>query len=237
MAFIVCTAHAVTGLLAHALPTTCHFASLLALPLWSDAQAYSPLTHGPAAQVCDDNFDDAAAAVVCDQLGYTTGFVSNSSAYGPGSGVIHLDNVYCTGRETSLSQCSATTSHDCTHSEDVGVACLGSASGERHAAAALLFESHWVPCACRREVQMRAAGDPTANHLLPSSICSRHSSRSRTFFLLLICAGRRDCGWSCGRAGSGGHCRCAVLRGCWSGMNVWQEWRTSRNKSAALPGF
>lgn len=49
----------------------------------------------------------------------------NSSQYRPGSGPILLDNVQCTGQETSLSQCSATTTHDCSHSEDVGVLCLG----------------------------------------------------------------------------------------------------------------
>ena len=80
----------------------------------------------PCLQVCDDTFNDVAATVVCFQLGYSAGgLMLNSSQYRPGSGPILLDNVQCTGQETSLSQCSATTTHDCSHSEDVGVLCFG----------------------------------------------------------------------------------------------------------------
>ena len=34
-----------------------------------------------------------------------------------------LDDVACSGSEMTLLECSATTSHNCGHSEDAGVTC------------------------------------------------------------------------------------------------------------------
>ena len=50
-----------------------------------------------------------------------------SAHYGAGIGVIVLDNVHCTGSESSLVECSHDTSISCSagHSEDAGVRCNG----------------------------------------------------------------------------------------------------------------
>ena len=47
------------------------------------------------------------------------------ASYGRGSGSIVLDNLACTGTETSLFNCghNGINSHNCAHSEDVGVTC------------------------------------------------------------------------------------------------------------------
>ena len=47
------------------------------------------------------------------------------AAYGQGTGDIVLDNVACAGTETSLFDCShnGLNSHNCVHSEDVGITC------------------------------------------------------------------------------------------------------------------
>ena len=59
------------------------------------------------------------------------GAVAYSSAYfGLGTGPIQLDNVGCGGSESVLVQCSHTTKHNCGHSEDAGVMCVGNLPGK-----------------------------------------------------------------------------------------------------------
>ena len=47
--------------------------------------------------------------------------------YGEGTGPIFLDEVGCTGNESSLLECSheGIENHDCLHHEDAGVLCPG----------------------------------------------------------------------------------------------------------------
>jgi len=75
--------------------------------------------------VCDDNFDDAAAQVVCYMLGYGHIGQDIGNSYGAGNGTIWLDNVQCSGRERNIAHClhRGWGSHNCYHSEDVSVAC------------------------------------------------------------------------------------------------------------------
>ena len=49
------------------------------------------------------------------------------AAYGQGTGDIVLDDLACTGTEASLFSCihNGLSNHNCGHSEDVGVTCLG----------------------------------------------------------------------------------------------------------------
>ena len=77
--------------------------------------------------VCDDYFTDVAASVVCFMIGYGRAGQFIGNRYGDGSGRIWLDNVRCSGSETSIADCSHSSwgSHDCVHSEDVSVSCLG----------------------------------------------------------------------------------------------------------------
>ncbi|XP_029926880.1 neurotrypsin [Myripristis murdjan] len=76
--------------------------------------------------VCDDGWNDVNAAVVCRQLGFIGVAKARSMAYfGEGQGAIHLDNVRCSGIESSLGECPAEGqgAHNCRHSEDAGVIC------------------------------------------------------------------------------------------------------------------
>ena len=105
--------------------------------------------------VCDDNWDDTDARVVCRQLGIFTGgkscnldiidiagydvhaclFAQLADAiatyrdmfidFGPGTGPIFLDEVGCTGSETTLDDCPhrGIGTHNCDHDEDAGVIC------------------------------------------------------------------------------------------------------------------
>ncbi|KAH3824523.1 hypothetical protein DPMN_126360 [Dreissena polymorpha] len=82
--------------------------------------------------VCDDNFDDKSAAVICNMLNMTGSgdqsrpFFRSSGYYGPGTGRIWLDNVQCNGNERHIDDCQHNSwgFNDCTHSEDVGVVCV-----------------------------------------------------------------------------------------------------------------
>ena len=55
----------------------------------------------------------------------TAVLVFRRSTYGRGTGPILLDDVHCTGTETSLQQCAANDigNHNCDHTEDAGVRC------------------------------------------------------------------------------------------------------------------
>lgn len=75
--------------------------------------------------VCDDFWNTPDATVVCRQLGYsTTGAIATSlSFFGQGTDPIVLDDVMCTGTETTLLSCPYTPTHNCIHLEDAGVRC------------------------------------------------------------------------------------------------------------------
>ncbi|XP_056111088.1 deleted in malignant brain tumors 1 protein [Rhinichthys klamathensis goyatoka] len=77
--------------------------------------------------VCDDSWNIEDATVVCRQLGCGEAVRANSQAYfGRGSDPIWLDDVKCSGNESSLTQCSHNPfgEHNCGHHEDAGVVCL-----------------------------------------------------------------------------------------------------------------
>ncbi|XP_025103139.1 deleted in malignant brain tumors 1 protein-like [Pomacea canaliculata] len=82
---------------------------------------------GEWSTVCGDGFRDKEARVACRMLGFNSsgGTAVTSRLYGAGAGIILLDDVNCLGTESSLVECdhSGFYSHNCMHSEDVGVIC------------------------------------------------------------------------------------------------------------------
>ncbi|XP_036359157.1 atrial natriuretic peptide-converting enzyme-like isoform X2 [Octopus sinensis] len=75
--------------------------------------------------ICDDNFNNKEATVICKQLGYKSGIALPGGTYGKGNGIIWYDEVNCYGNENSIEFCNGNTKgeHDCDHTEDVGVQC------------------------------------------------------------------------------------------------------------------
>ncbi|NXK38893.1 NETR protein, partial [Piprites chloris] len=76
--------------------------------------------------ICDDQWDDRDAEVVCRQLGFSgTPKALSWAHYGQGSGPILLDEVQCSGNELSLDQCKKSDwgQQNCDHIEDAGVSC------------------------------------------------------------------------------------------------------------------
>ena len=79
--------------------------------------------------VCDDFWTRPDADVACRSLGYPGGSVNElfrKAHFGQGAGNIVLDDLRCTGKEANLLECSsrAVGTHNCEHSEDVGLRCV-----------------------------------------------------------------------------------------------------------------
>ena len=82
--------------------------------------------NGEWGTVCDDGWSYNDARVVCRQLGFRSGTAIGSAGFGQGSGPILLDDVTCTGSESTLDKCNHLgfgVTRSCTHSEDAGVIC------------------------------------------------------------------------------------------------------------------
>ena len=75
--------------------------------------------------VCNNSFTINGANVVCRELGFLGAMQVES--FGPGTGHIWLDDVQCTGSETTIEECSHSQFgvYNCLHTNDVGVVCIG----------------------------------------------------------------------------------------------------------------
>uniref|UniRef100_A0AAZ1XP70 SRCR domain-containing protein n=1 Tax=Oreochromis aureus TaxID=47969 RepID=A0AAZ1XP70_OREAU len=76
--------------------------------------------------VCDDGWDLNDAEVVCRQINCGSALeVPQSAHFGAGTGQIWLDNVTCSGNESSLTECqhSRFGSNTCEHGHDAAVIC------------------------------------------------------------------------------------------------------------------
>lgn len=76
--------------------------------------------------VCDDLWDFTDAKVVCRELGYQGAiYAYSNAAFGQGIGPIWMDDVRCTGNESSLAECphAGWGTENCGHYEDAAVVC------------------------------------------------------------------------------------------------------------------
>ena len=77
--------------------------------------------------ICDDNWGQPDANVVCRMLGYPSAetVYTGSTPFGHGTGSFVLDNVNCVGTETSVFDCphNGEGVHNCGSAEWAGVKC------------------------------------------------------------------------------------------------------------------
>nr|XP_055046925.1 deleted in malignant brain tumors 1 protein-like [Misgurnus anguillicaudatus] len=73
--------------------------------------------------VCDAGWDLADAAVVCASMG--CGLPKNEDFYGQGSGPVWLDDLRCSGNESTVTKCQSKEigTSSCSHGQDAGVNC------------------------------------------------------------------------------------------------------------------
>lgn len=81
---------------------------------------------GQWGHVCDDSWTEVDAQVVCRQLGLVGGGVGRSGSWTAlhrGTGPIWMDDVACSGTETTLLECPYNAQHNCGHTEDTSICC------------------------------------------------------------------------------------------------------------------
>ncbi|XP_074597617.1 lysyl oxidase homolog 3-like [Brevipalpus obovatus] len=85
--------------------------------------------------VCDDEWDEREASVVCNSLGFSDSHAipTSNSRFGKVRNLIWMDNIFCAGDEIKLSDCQfdGWKKHDCSSMEAAGVICKRSTSSLR----------------------------------------------------------------------------------------------------------
>jgi len=81
--------------------------------------------NGSWGTVCDDEFGHEEAEVICRGFGFDYGQPRKRAFFGRGVGPIFMDNLNCTGHESSIFECpyNGWGNHNCRHGEDAGVVC------------------------------------------------------------------------------------------------------------------
>ena len=106
--------------------------------------------NGTWGTICDHDWELADAKVACRMLGFSGALRAVTNAfYGRGTGRVWLDNVECTGTETSLVNCQhnafGTVDSNCLdHHNDAGVMCFDGRSTRQVLLNPSFFSKHLI---------------------------------------------------------------------------------------------
>ncbi|ESO86370.1 hypothetical protein LOTGIDRAFT_129408, partial [Lottia gigantea] len=122
--------------------------------------------HGIWGSICDDSFDTRDASVVCKMLGYGPEATLRSFS-GSTRGPIWMDDLECTGQETSIDKCrfKGWGETNCDHKEDVAMVCTNRKSLQ-------LFLS----CIHHRSARLRGKAKFFSKLLSPQRVMEGHVS-------------------------------------------------------------
>ena len=104
--------------------------------------------------VCTNGWTPLDATVVCKQLGYDSAIATVTTSFGPGDGMIWMENVRCNGIESKLSDCpfNGWGVSSCSHFQDVGVTC-----NSKHAHISIVL--HSVMLSLQPSILLRGRAD------------------------------------------------------------------------------
>ena len=81
--------------------------------------------NGQWGTICDQDWDQNDASVICHQLGFEDSVRAlGGAAFGEGKGPIHYTEVRCRGHELNIASCKYSEHQtSCNHGDDAGVIC------------------------------------------------------------------------------------------------------------------
>ena len=100
--------------------------------------------------ICNQNFTEVNAQVLCKGAGYEDGEYSNNrwnQGYATKASKIWLDNVKCYGNESWIGECQhrGWGLHKCTHSQNIGVHCMSKSM--------FIVDILWITSGSRQSVE------------------------------------------------------------------------------------
>ena len=112
---------------------------------------------GTSNPICDDDWDELDARVVCKQLGFDNGNATHSSKFGNVPDTFVMDDVKCSGNENNIMSCDHTKDDNCGTLEGAGVICFNEIRDFRDIGLCIYFYSikfffliNFLASACRR---------------------------------------------------------------------------------------
>ncbi|RVE59012.1 hypothetical protein OJAV_G00199950 [Oryzias javanicus] len=174
--------------------------------------------NGTWGTVCDDGWDLNDANAVCRQLSCGAALQATASArFGEGSDPIWLDNVACSGSESSLTQCghNGYGTHNCQHNEDAGVICsdrirvAGSGSTRCSGRVEVKHEEVWGTVCNQlwdiKDVKVVCKQLSCGTALHPRGAASFGQGSGKIWLAGVECSGNENSLTDCDHRGYGGH--------------------------------